>query len=207
MDCRNITLNNFVYRGGDDCIAIKPRSHDIRTNDIICEGGNGNAIGSLGQYLEDNTVEDVVIRNAEMIRYGWDMRWSVYIKTWIGHPVFQGDDDYESGGLPRGGGWGKVRNLLFENFSLSDVARGPYITQDNGNNNEKYEGTSRMEISDIMFRNFRGTLKSETGRLGEIYCSNPFPCHNIRFEDMKLDAAPGKCRWHEAESISGLPGC
>ena len=63
MDAHNITLKNFVYRGGDDCIAIKPRSYDIKIQNVTCVGGNGVAIGSLGQYLEDSSVENVWIDN------------------------------------------------------------------------------------------------------------------------------------------------
>ena len=66
MDARNITLNNFNYHGGDDCIAIKPRSFDVRINNVTCEGGNGIAIGSLGQYLEDNSVENITITNGKV---------------------------------------------------------------------------------------------------------------------------------------------
>lgn len=29
MDAYNIALTNFVYQGGDDCVAIKPRSYNI----------------------------------------------------------------------------------------------------------------------------------------------------------------------------------
>ncbi|KAF4984595.1 hypothetical protein FZEAL_272 [Fusarium zealandicum] len=206
MDARNVTLKNFTYRGGDDCIAIKPRSYGIKIDNIICEGGNGVAIGSLGQYLEDNTVEDVVISNAKMIRYGWDMSWSVYIKTWMGHLVSQGDS-YESAGQPRGGGWGKVRNLRFSNFELENVSRGPYITQNNGNNGS-FSGTSKMEISNIVFENFTGNLLSPTRSLGEISCSIDNPCFDITFKDMdKLESGPGKCKWYKKGSILGLPGC
>lgn len=78
----------------------------------------------------------------QTICYGCDMRWSVYIKIWMGHLVPQ--DNYESGGKPRGDGWGKVRNLLFSNFHLENVSRGPSITQDNGNYGS-FAGTSRIE--------------------------------------------------------------
>ena len=141
-----------------------------------------------------------------MIRYGWDMRWSVYIKTWMGHLVPQ--ENYESGGKPRGGGWGKIRNLLFSNFYLVDVSRGPYITQDNGNNGS-FSGTSKMEVSNIVFRNFTGTLKEPAdSRLGDISCSKVYPCYNISFEMMEnLEAAEGWCQWTEPGTIFGLPGC
>ncbi|KAF5011145.1 hypothetical protein FDECE_2709 [Fusarium decemcellulare] len=128
----------------------------------------------------------------QMIRYGWDMRWSVYIKTWMGFPVPQPSDVYENEGKPRGGGWGRVHNLLFSNFELRNVSRGPFITQDNGDNGT-YRGTSKIEISDVVFRNFTGNLKSSGGRLGDISCSEEKPCFDISFEDMdQLEAAGGK---------------
>lgn len=132
------------------------------------------------------------------------MRWSVYIKTWMGELIHQ--DDYESDYQPRGGGWGNVRNLLFENFVLEDVSRGPYITQNNGNDGTA-GGTSMMEVSDVVFRNFTGKLKSPSGRLGEIGCSRVYPCSNIFFENMDLEAADGKCSLYKSGTIYGLPGC
>lgn len=66
MDAHNITLYGFHYRGGDDYIAIKPRSNDIFINGVTCNGGNGISIGSVAQYLEDNSVKNVVIQNAKV---------------------------------------------------------------------------------------------------------------------------------------------
>jgi galacturan 1,4-alpha-galacturonidase len=71
MDAHNITLDGFSYTGGDDCIAIKPRSFGILLNNVTCNHGNGIAIGSLGQYLEDNSVEDVVIQNSAVSTTAW----------------------------------------------------------------------------------------------------------------------------------------
>lgn len=66
MDANNITLEYFVYQGGDDCIAIKPRSYNINIRNVTCRGGNGIAIGSLGQYLEDSSVENVSISDVKV---------------------------------------------------------------------------------------------------------------------------------------------
>lgn len=66
MDANNIELTNFIYQGGDDCIAIKPRSYNIRVQNAECHGGNGMAIGSLGQYLEDSSAENVVVDNVKV---------------------------------------------------------------------------------------------------------------------------------------------
>ncbi|KAG6366784.1 hypothetical protein INS49_000964 [Diaporthe citri] len=132
MDAYNIRLTNFVYQGGDDAIAIKPRSYNIFIQNITVHGGNGVAIGSLGQYLEDSSVVNVVVKDASILTYNDDMHNSAYIKTWVGELVPQ--DSYESDYLPRGGGWGVVQNILFENFYVEGAAAGPSISENSGNN-------------------------------------------------------------------------
>src|ERR1700761_9439095 len=159
MNAHNIRLTNFVYQGGDDCVAIKPRSFNIDIQNATCHGGNGMAIGSLGQYLEDATVENVRITDVNIIRFNNDMHNSAYIKTWVGALVPQAS--YESAGLPRGDGWGSVRNILFANSNVQGADAGPSITQDNGDNGT-FPGTSRMDLSNIVFENFTGFLNGKT---------------------------------------------
>lgn len=43
-------IENFVYQGGDDCIALKPNSSMITMRNITCVGGTGIALGSIAQY-------------------------------------------------------------------------------------------------------------------------------------------------------------
>lgn len=87
---------------------------------MTCVSGNGIAIGSLGQYLEDSSVENVRIDDAKIISGGAqdNIGQGAYIKTWVGELVSGGDRDYESDYQPRGGGWGSVTNILFSNFQL-----------------------------------------------------------------------------------------
>lgn len=47
---RNVTYENWVYQGGDDCIAFKPNSTQITVRNITCYSVNGIAFGSIGQY-------------------------------------------------------------------------------------------------------------------------------------------------------------
>jgi galacturan 1,4-alpha-galacturonidase len=117
MDSTNIRLTNFYYQGGDDCIAIKPRSYDLYLQNITCHGGNGIAIGSLGQYLEDSSVANLTITNVRIETYNNDMHNSAYLKTWVGELVPQAG--YESAGLPRGGGWYVFSYLSFPLPTLS----------------------------------------------------------------------------------------
>jgi galacturan 1,4-alpha-galacturonidase len=202
MDCNNITLTNFTYQGGDDCVAIKPRSYNIHITNVLCRGGNGIAIGSLGQYLEDSSVENVSISNVKIVRYNEDMHNSAYIKTWMGHPVPQ--KSYESAGKPRGGGWGVVRNLSFRDFQIEGADSGPSITQDNGNNGS-FSGTSKMEISNIKFESFRGYLhgKSTTASLN---CSKVKPCHGIEFRDVRIKPSKGDDGFGTAKCKNAAPG-
>lgn len=51
---------------GDDCAAVKSRSSNIFIQNATCRGGNGMAIGSLGQYLDDSTVENVVMDDVKV---------------------------------------------------------------------------------------------------------------------------------------------
>ncbi|RYP24344.1 hypothetical protein DL765_000608 [Monosporascus sp. GIB2] len=126
---------------------------------------NGVSIGSLGQYLADRPVGDVVFDGVSVTRGSQNLRDSAYIKTWMGEPVSQ--DWYESGGVPRSGSWGLVRNVTFRDFRLPGPNHGPMITQNAGNNGMGFEGTRKMEVRDVLFENWTGFLAGET-RIGHV---------------------------------------
>ncbi|KAE8376548.1 pectin lyase fold/virulence factor [Aspergillus bertholletiae] len=204
MDARNISLINFIYQGGDDCVAIKPRSYDIHIHNVTCRGGNGIAIGSVGQYQEDSSVEN-------LLRYSEDMHGSAYIKTWIGVPTRQ--DSYESAGLPRGSGWGTVSNIVFSNFEVQGANTGPRIYQSEGNNGS-FDGTSLMTVSEITFANFTGYVTNEDEVTLTISCSKKHPCSDIDFDDVVLypgknatQPGIGSCKWTTEDGVQGLEGC
>jgi galacturan 1,4-alpha-galacturonidase len=211
MDVENIQLTNFVYQGGDDCVAIKPRSYNVDIHNVTCRGGNGIAIGSLGQYQEDSSVANIRIDKVKVIRYNEDLHDSAYIKTWVGALVPQ--SFYESAGLPRGGGWGSIRNVLFSNFEVYGADVGPAITQDNGDNGS-YSGTSLMSISNVAFVNFTGYLEGTSKEIASISCSDVHPCYNIDFENVVLyprenatTPGDGLCKYTAEGGVHGLKGC
>ncbi|RAQ50290.1 galacturan 1 [Aspergillus flavus] len=211
MDARNIRLTNFVYQGGDDCIANKPRSYDIDIHNVTCRGGNGIAIGSLGQYKEDSSVENVRIDKVKIIRYNDDMHGSAYIKTWTGVPTPQ--DSYESAGLPRGGGWGNGSNLIFSNFEVQGANIGPTINQNQGDNGS-YSGTSLMTVSDITFANCTGYVTNEGEVTSTVTCSENHPCYDIYYDNVVLyqgknasEPGIGSCKWTTDNGVHGLEGC
>jgi galacturan 1,4-alpha-galacturonidase len=215
MDVRDLTLSGLTYQGGDDCIAIKPRSYNIVISNVTCVGGNGIAIGSLGQYEEDSSVTDVIVKDVRIKRFNEDMHNSAYIKTWIGLSLPQ--DHYESAGLPRGGGTGIVRNITFSDFEVEGADSGPAVTQDNGNSDGSAGGTSKMEVSGIVFENFRGYLSGRAKKRGvvaNVGCSKVKPCHDIVFRDIKLrfgkevteNVVKGKCSNVAKGGVKGLDG-
>lgn len=50
-------IENMVYQGGDDCVALKPNSTSITLRNVTCHGGTGIAFGSIAQY--SGVVSDV----------------------------------------------------------------------------------------------------------------------------------------------------
>lgn len=215
MDVNNCTLSGLTYQGGDDCIAIKPRSYNIAVRNVTCRGGNGIAIGSLGQYEEDSSVVNVTVQDVKVQRYNEDMHNSAYVKTWIGVPLPQ--SGYESAGLPRGGGTGIVRNITFSNFEIEGADSGPSINQDNGNSGGSATGTSKMEVSEIIYENFSGYLSDATikkGVVASVVCSKLKPCHDIAFKGVELRLGKnatktvlnGKCSNIATGGVTGLIG-
>ncbi|KAL1906946.1 hypothetical protein Sste5344_007242 [Sporothrix stenoceras] len=193
-DARNVALTNFVYQG------------------------NGVAIGSLGQYPdEDASVANVVVRDVRLIARNNDMHNSAYIKTWVGETISQPHGSYESAGKPNGGGRGSVTNVIFANFHLDDAGSGPAIDQDSGNN---------------AFINFTGTLNGKNSRPGgdssngnssinnntssirtaRISCSTRQPCYNIGFQNIALQpasglesiGAQGECKYTAPGGVHGM---
>ncbi|PWY63191.1 polygalacturonase [Aspergillus eucalypticola CBS 122712] len=211
MDAVNIQLTNFVYQGGDDCIAIKPRSYNIDVQNVTCRGGNGIAIGSLGQYLEDSSVANIRVDKVNIIRYNEDMHNSAYLKTWVGALVPQ--SSYESAGVPRGDGWGSIRNVLFSNFNVQGASAGPSISQDSGDNGS-YAGTSKMSISNVAFVNFTGWVDTEKSVVSTVSCSEVHPCYNIDYDNVVLypgknatTAGTGSCKYTADGGVHGMSGC
>jgi galacturan 1,4-alpha-galacturonidase len=213
MDASRVLLTNFLYQGGDDCIAIKPRSHAITARNVTCISGNGIAIGSLGQYLEDSSVSNIDISNATIIAGGaqGNIGNAVYIKTWVGELVSGGDRDYESDYLPRGGGWGSVRNLQFSDFEVRGAKNGGVVTQDSGDNGTA-AGTSNMRVSNVVFENFTGWLAEGTETVGIVSCSERQPCYNIAYVDYDLkvggvngtSSGKASCKWVEEGGVRGV---
>lgn len=89
----------LTFRTRSPATAVR-RKHEASIDKVITDSrvGNGIAIGSLGQYLTDASVANIVIDHATIIPGGAQgyIGNAAYIKTWVGELVSGGDRDYES---------------------------------------------------------------------------------------------------------------
>lgn len=135
---------------------------------------------------------------------------SAYIKTWVGIPTPQ--SSYESAGVPRGGGWGSVTNILFSNFVVDGADSGPAINMDSGNNGSA-TGTSLMQVSNIVFANFTGSTSRTKTATSSVVCSEVHPCFNIVFDNVDITPANSStigtvsCSLTVPGGVTGLEGC
>jgi galacturan 1,4-alpha-galacturonidase len=173
---RRVTFENWFVRNGDDCIAVKGNSSDIYVRNVTCVSGNGMTIGSVGEYpkypdyVENVLFEDITIR---------DTMQAAYIKTWQGQPA-----DHSGNGAGGGGGAGIVRNVTFRNFDVDNSALPIQISQciytEDGENCD----SSRMQISEITWENFKGTSRYNIA--SSIHCAAGHPCPDIYFKNVDI---------------------
>lgn len=180
---RNVIYENWIYQGGDDCIAFKPNSTQIVARNITCSSANGIAFGSIGQYpdkydiLEDILVENVVAKSSSQVR----LSAGTYFKSWIGVQV----------GIPPnggGGGNGYCKNVTVRNVHIIGAQQPVYLTSNLSYSqlNQSYANTSTFKWDDIHFDNITGT--SATDKVFSFDCSSKAPCTGWSFED--IDVTP-----------------
>lgn len=171
--CNNITFSRWSVTNGDDAIAPKTNSSNLLIQDSVFYGGNGVAIGSIGQYLdtfefiENVTAERIICYSCEYVGY---------VKTWTG--VQQG---YPPNG--GGGGIGYVKNIVFRDFvAINTWVAIAHITQCTS-----YVGatggcdTCKFQISNVTWG--PGVGNTVTSYLAELQCSAAAPCPDINLVD------------------------
>jgi len=175
-----------VVQNGDDCIAYKGNSTNITVRNVTCNGGNGIAFGSIGQYPDriDNIwnvyMSDVTLLPSEEVR----LSGAAYFKAWVG--VNLGGPPPNGGG----GGTGLVKNVTLENFYFTDADESLYLqsclTYSSVNVTE-YCNTSTLVFEDVVAKNFVGTTSGlDNGTVVDLSCSPAAPCVNFTFIDWNV---------------------
>ncbi|ETS80879.1 hypothetical protein PFICI_08408 [Pestalotiopsis fici W106-1] len=180
---KDVVIANWTVTCGDDCISMKGNSTNISVSNVTCYESGCACIGSIGsQASQPDYVENVYFDNVTCI-HSSNAAW---IKTYSGT--------------------GRVRNITFANFHISQVDQPIYVTPC------IYSASgcdsSRLGISDVRWVNITGTSRYNVA--AGIHCSAATPCKGFSMENVNITpAAGGSAKWLcsniEAQSSSGIP--
>ncbi|ATY65544.1 exo-polygalacturonase [Cordyceps militaris] len=190
---RNITLRRWHIKSGDDAVALKGNSTGIRVLDSVVYGGQGLAIGSVGQYR--NVFEYITHFYARNVTL-FDTTYGLYLKTWGGNPK----------GLPPnggGGGLGLMSDIVLEDIKLRGVRKAPLFAWQC----ENYEGglgkdcqSSQYRMRDFVASWITGWAATGVEHAGWFQCSERAGgCHRFTVSDVHVTR--GQCgdeltSWH-----------
>ncbi|CAO2838304.1 unnamed protein product [Amaranthus hypochondriacus] len=157
-----LTIYGSVIKTGDDCIALGPGTQNTVINQIVCGPGHGISIGSMGNSLKEDGVENIQVSNVGF----WKTTNGVRIKSWA-----RPSNSF-------------VRGITFRNLVMHNVFFPIIIDQKYCPNNQCPHQNSGVKISDVKYINIKGT--SKTKEAITLTCSPSNPCKGIRLENIKL---------------------
>ncbi|KAK9177866.1 hypothetical protein WN943_027056 [Citrus x changshan-huyou] len=158
-----IEISNSIIATGDDCVSLGDGSQNVLVSDVSCGPGHGISVGSLGKYKKEEDVVGLTVINCTFTGTSNGVR----IKTW---------PDSEDG---------KASNFTFEDLFMNNVENPIVIDQEYCPHNQcNIKVPSRVKISNVRFRNIRGT--SLTKEAVRIVCSKEIPCQNVEIGDINL---------------------
>ncbi|KAL0887907.1 hypothetical protein Bca101_011890 [Brassica carinata] len=159
-----------IYRStlacGDDCISIQTGCSNIYIHDVDCGPGHGISIGGLGKENTKACVSNITVRDVTM--HGTTN--GVRIKSWQG-------------------GSGSVKQVMFSNIQVSEVANPIIIDQYYCDGGGCHNKTSAVAVSNINYVNIKGTYTKEPVRFA---CSDSLPCTGISLSTIELKPATAK---------------
>ncbi|KAF8830109.1 hypothetical protein HHX47_DHR2000394 [Lentinula edodes] len=196
----NVTLVNWDITCGDDCLAIKGNTTNLTVRNVTCNGGNGIAFGSLGQYVNlSDVIENVYMEDLRMVRLPSDvqpnMGTGVYFKSWTG----------EVNGTPPtggGGGTGHVRNVTIQNVNVDQVDIPVHVYQTNGGTAS--ETPSTLMFSGLHFNDWTGNATGNT--ILEFVCSPAVNCTDLSFELFNVTPAANEAPRYICQNVTSITG-
>ncbi|KAL6343241.1 hypothetical protein AAG906_022157 [Vitis piasezkii] len=170
-----VTITGSTIGTGDDCISIGPGTRNLWMEHIKCGPGHGISIGSLGKDKNEDGVQNVTVANSVFI--GSDN--GVRIKSWA-----RPSNSF-------------VTNIVFRNIVMTRVQYPIIVDQNYCPNNQGCPNqSSGVKVSQVTYRNIKGTSRSQAAMI--FNCSSSNPCRGIRLQDINLTymnkAATSTCR-------------
>ncbi|KAK8468064.1 hypothetical protein PHAVU_007G218300 [Phaseolus vulgaris] len=157
-----IRVSSSVIGTGDDCISIGHSTTNLTIHDITCGPGHGISVGSLGKRPEEGSVNGVTVTNCTFVNTTNGAR----IKTWTGTVPME------------------IKNITYEGIIMKDVQNPVIIDQSYGSGLPGEPSTSVWKISDVHFRNIKGTTVSNIAV--SLQCSIRNPCQGVEVADVDL---------------------
>ncbi|XP_038886976.1 exopolygalacturonase isoform X1 [Benincasa hispida] len=166
----NVHLSQSRIQTGDDCISIGQGNSQVTVSSINCGPGHGISVGSLGRYRNEGDVNGLVVKNCSLTGTTNGIR----IKTWPNSP-----------------GSSSATNMTFENITMNNVSNPIIIDQSYCPFRScSLKAPSLVKLSDIYFKNIRGTSSSKVAVALE--CSKGIPCQNVNLENVHLNLSSGE---------------
>ncbi|KAH7096844.1 pectin lyase-like protein [Auriculariales sp. MPI-PUGE-AT-0066] len=196
-----VILRNWDITCGDDCLAIKGNSTNIYAHGVTCRGGNGIAVGSLGQYIgEEDNVHNVLLEDLKLLRLPEDvqpnMQKGIYFKSWTG--TANGEPPTAGGG-----GLGTVTNITARRVFVDRVRNPVQLYQTN--NGKSTDAPSQLSFSNLTFEDWSGT--AVTTSIVDMRCSSAASCPGITFKMFNVTGPEGQaptCRFDNVIGSTGL---
>ncbi|XXG58562.1 hypothetical protein AAC387_Pa04g0846 [Persea americana] len=167
--CSDVTIEGAQIGTGDDCISLGQGLTNVQISKVTCGPGHGISVGSLGKYPDEKDVTGLVVSDSTIS----DTLNGIRIKSWGNSPSAS-----------------SVSNVTFENITFKNVNNPIIIDQEYCPGGAcANEVPSKVQISDVTFRNIQGTSASEVGVT--LLCSKGLPCKNVKLQDINITPSKG----------------
>ncbi|KAI9080948.1 hypothetical protein K1719_037109 [Acacia pycnantha] len=159
-----VRIRNTQIGTGDDCISLGDGSVNVLVEGVTCGPGHGISVGSVGKFKHEEPIHGLTVKNCTISNTMNGVR----IKTWPAEP-----------------GTISITKMHFENIVMRNVSNPIIIDQEYCPWNQcNKKIPSKVKISDVTFKNIRGTSGTKEGVT--LICSAGVPCQNVKLSNVKL---------------------